>query len=392
MKLISIEFRGLKTFEKGTFSIDFFAADRVPADDESVSAIQKPLYTNNIIALAGINASGKTSSLRLIRMALSILNGRSIDRPFLKKTFDLFSSDAEFAAIFWSDDDIWILESKMVESNSITEDFDESPYVFDKERLYRYTESYISKKGLSDKKSMLKESGLFSERCASDRFDNDQFISPTISIVATLKKTITPVAMLDADFSSMFKMDRIEEGSALHLLDSNIEYLSRWDDDEEYYEIKMKCDASPQVVALRDLERILSSGTIRGLGIIDGIRFVLGRGGYMILDEVENHLNKQLVKVIIGIFASKETNPHGATLVFTTHYPEILDSVHRKDNTYFLVRDDDGKTAVIKYSSGVKRIENKKSEVFLSNWIKGTAPKYSDIESFLSWIKGSAGE
>lgn len=40
----------------------------------------------------------------------------------------------------------------------------------------------------------------------------------------------------------------------------------------------------------------------------------------------------------------------------------------------------------------MKRIENKKSEVFLSNWIKSTAPKYADIESFLSWIKGSVGE
>ena len=73
--------------------------------------------------------------------------------------------------------------------------------------------------------------------------------------------------------------------------------------------------------------------------------------------------------------------------MFTTHYPEILDFIRRKDNIYFLVRDRNYHTEMIRYSDRVKRIENKKSEVFLSNYIKGTAPNYSEIAQLKKYVK-----
>ena len=77
----------------------------------------------------------------------------------------------------------------------------------------------------------------------------------------------------------------------------------------------------------------------------------------------------------------KETNPHGATLVFTTHYAEVLDNLHRKDCIYFLPRIAKNETEIVKYSSRVKWIENKKSEVFASNYIKGTALSFRKINA-----------
>lgn len=144
-----------------------------------------------------------------------------------------------------------MLESELTESNSLSEDFEEKFYAFNKECLYRYSESSVLKKALSDSSKMLDKTTLAEERYESSEYGDDQFISPTISIVATIDQNVTPVATLSADSSYPFK---------------------------------------------------------------------------------------RLVKVMMGIFVSKETNPHGATLIFTTHYPEILDSVHRKDNTYFFVR------------------------------------------------------
>lgn len=110
-------------------------------------------------------------------------------------------------------------------------------------------------------------------------------------------------------------------------------------------------------------------------------------GGYLLLDEIENHLNRQLVNVILDLFCSPETNPKGATLVFTTHYPEVLDHIHRKDNVYFLAKGKDSRSRAVKYSTRVKRIENKKSEVFASNFIGGTAPSYSNVAALLQYAR-----
>ena len=106
----------------------------------------------------------------------------------------------------------------------------------------------------------------------------------------------------------------------------------------------------------------------------------LRSGGYLLVFEVENHLNRQLVNVVLDLFAAHGANPNGATLVFTTHYPQLLDHVHRKDNVFFLAQRNSG-ARVVKYADRVKRIENKKSEVFASNFVKGTAPRYADVRA-----------
>ena len=92
--------------------------------------------------------------------------------------------------------------------------------------------------------------------------------------------------------------------------------------------------------------------------------------------------------MLIDLFQARETNPHGSTLILTTHYPEILDYVHRKDNVYFLSRDMKTRlTRVTKYSRKVRRIENKKSEVFLSNYLGVTAPRNPDVANLRNLVR-----
>ena len=172
----------------------------------------------------------------------------------------------------------------------------------------------------------------------------------------------------------------------LRAFDPEIEYLNTLEDGN-LFELKFSRDKTPSTLSRVELERALSSGTLRGLSIVQSAVFALAFGGYFLLDEIENHLNKQLVNVIIDLFVHEDTNPHGAVLVFTTHYPEILDSVHRKDCVYFLTHEADGRTGIVKYSDRIKRIENKKSEVFLSNYIKGTAPRFTDVVALKAFAK-----
>ena len=85
--------------------------------------------------------------------------------------------------------------------------------------------------------------------------------------------------------------------------------------------------------------------------------------------------------MILDIFKSPRMNPKGACLIFTTHYVEILDLVDRKDDIYITrrSRDEQKLLEIINYQDVVKRNDVKKSEVFLSNYIGGTAPSYENM-------------
>ena len=129
-----------------------------------------------------------------------------------------------------------------------------------------------------------------------------------------------------------------------------------------------------------DIVKVLSSGTIKGINFLENTYSILKNGGYLIIDEIENHMHKKLVQTIIRFFTDPDMNKHGATLIFSTHYVEIIDTIDRKDNIYILRKDKDSSAECIKYSNEIKRNDIKKSEVFLANIIDGTAPNYEDIK------------
>ena len=69
-------------------------------------------------------------------------------------------------------------------------------------------------------------------------------------------------------------------------------------------------------------------------------------------------------------------------LIFTTHYSELLDEFERNDNVY-IVRNTDGIT-IQNMADVLRRNDIKKSEVYDSDFLKGTAPLY---ESYMSLKK-----
>ena len=80
------------------------------------------------------------------------------------------------------------------------------------------------------------------------------------------------------------------------------------------------------------------------------------------------------------------TNPHGAQLVFSTQYLELLDFLHRKDGIYLLRRTQNYKTEVVKYSDCEIHIENKKSEAFINNIITGALPRYPNVQDTYLYV------
>jgi hypothetical protein len=164
----------------------------------------------------------------------------------------------------------------------------------------------------------------------------------------------------------------------VNLFDDSIESLSSSDD-----EIVIKFKNDDRIYRSNNLieaENFLSSGTIKGSNLITYAMMVMQTGGYLIVDEIENHLHKKLVQTIINLFNDNKINRNGATLIFSTHYSEKIDCLNRKDNIFIMLRNNKYISSAVRYSKLVKRNDVKKSEVLISNYIDGTAPNYESIK------------
>ncbi|MDO5563071.1 MAG: ATP-binding protein, partial [Synergistaceae bacterium] len=123
-----------------------------------------------------------------------------------------------------------------------------------------------------------------------------------------------------------------------------------------------------------ELNRYLSSGTIKGINTFVNAMRTFREGGYLIIDELENHFNKEIVATLIRFYMDRQINSKGAVLVFSTHYSELLDEFERNDNVV-VVRNQGG-IDVENLSRRYKRNDIKKSEAYQSDFLEGTAPVY----------------
>lgn len=380
MKLLKVSFNGLEMFKDGKLTLDFFATDRV-VDPRGVTLIEKPIYSENVIAFAGINATGKTTTLRLVALVINLLSGGSVTGPLQAPCF-AFLGVLKIDALFYHNGGFYRLVSEIEQLQG------RGPHAepaFLSEILWEKKGAIVSKKAIEDLERFSSEATLVTNRSDLPEQTLD-YLPDSVSIVSALTKGDRPFASLavpnDADWLR-FEDEPLED-VVFRAFDKSIGHV---DIGEGGSSVEFENGILVMTAHARDLAPSLSSGTIKGANIIQRAIAALKTGGYLLVDELENHLNKQLVGMIIDLFEANDTNPHGATLLFSTHYPEVLDYLKRKDNVYFLVRGEKHLVSAIRYSDRVKRIENKKSEVFLANYIAGTAPRYSDVAELKSFIK-----
>ena len=84
-----------------------------------------------------------------------------------------------------------------------------------------------------------------------------------------------------------------------------------------------------------ELVYMLSGGTTKGVLLYIFVVAALENGFDLLIDEVENHFHKTLVENIISLFKDKTVNKKSATLIFTTHYCEVLDFYYRRNRKFF---------------------------------------------------------
>lgn len=375
MKIIRVSVEGINLF-KNKVDIDFYAEKRVLSDNaEMVSNLFGKFYTNNVLSVVGINASGKTSLLKLLSFVFHYLNGKSINDIEEREVFT-DSKEVLIEAVFYSKEKgICKLSSKIVRKrvNMI-----EEKYEVEEEKLYiKNINKVKSKKDLIT----FNEGDLI-----KIRDEDNEYLQDDVSIVSSISKNDnlhvrSLLRLTNINFLVTFG-DFPQE--LLKFLDPSIEYLS-FNKETEELELKFYNRKPIKLVNPLLLEKYLSSGTIKAINVFINAMIAFKEGGYLIIDEIENHFNTEIVAVLLRFFMNQSVNKKGATLVFSTHYSELLDEIDRNDNIY-IARNHGGIT-LQKLCEALKRNDIKKSDAFKSDFLNGTAPSYDSYMGLMKVIK-----
>ena len=113
MKILKLSIEGLQNF-KDTLEVDFVAQQRVDDDDRiQMFNVFSNVYINPTLAFIGINASGKTTILKLISFFIGLLNNEPINNISSKEfLYDLNNiKNTVFTAYFYHKNVIYKLET-----------------------------------------------------------------------------------------------------------------------------------------------------------------------------------------------------------------------------------------------------------------------------------------
>lgn len=395
MRLLKVVVKGAGLFSEDTFSMDFFASDRVSGKDgpnyNNVHRLGSlgSIYSQNVVAISGVNASGKTTALKTVRLVLQMLFAPATARLSTSGVNIPAKMSSRFSVnvVFWEEDHFYLLDSALRVSRSAEEGDSPRWYRIDDEVLWELDAGRPNKSMIESPEEFKRHAKVFLRRRGEEGEDKvipqdaRRFLLSNVSIAAALLSSDET----EEDFEATDILRTAHATEVVHAFDNSVELLA-WDKVTETYRLKFHGEEE-RLVGERSIREILSYGTIIGVGMVERALEQLRIGGFVLIDEIELALNKSLVRSFIELFQSHTTNPKGAQLIFTTHYIELLDYLPRKDNVYLLVRDKDFYTEVVKYSNRIQRIENKKSEVVLANAIKGAMPSYPEVEGMRAYAR-----
>ena len=320
MKLLHVRANHFKNCSNG-FEIDFVARSKKTAEDKEyeLQQIADGLYVYNTIAFVGKNASGKTSAVELLDACFSILGEFRMEaKPYNYDQLELLID-------FYYEDYIYRYETTLRNSDSIG-----SKAVFTAQRIQR--KRYY--------KSNIKE--LYSVEGFLDVEISGELPEDTSDIFFILKKKQVRAIYFDSfgkgtdtyrllfAFLKDFNIpDRILS-KVITIFDENISDLQKLDD----HNYKMSFGGMERLVSDKELLYHLSSGTTKGMLLYILVVASIQNGFDLIVDEIENHFHKTLVENMLSLYKDKSVNKKNATLIFTTHYCELLDLFNRQDNIF----------------------------------------------------------
>lgn len=337
MKLLRVKASHFKNCSDD-FTIDLVAKSRKTAEDKEyeLQEIAPDLHVYNTMAFIGKNASGKTSAIDLLDCAYSILGGFRLENK--NYSYD----GVELEIIFYYLDSIFLYET------TLGSDKLGNRAIFKNEKLYLKKYYKTNVKEIYNREGFERISkplfSPFSNKVLDASLDDDHSLLPddTSRLFYIFGKKATRAIYFDSyeagtdTYRLMFNalknydIDSDILTRVLRVFDDNVESLEMLD--ENNYKLKFK----GETITLSDTQLVymLSSGTTKGILLYVLMVASLKEGFDLLVDEVENHFHKTLVENMISLYKDKTVNRNNATLIFTTHYCEVLDQMGRQDNIW----------------------------------------------------------
>ena len=380
MKLLRITAEGLPLF-KEKLDLFFYAQQRVAEGQKDILyPLFSNIYMNSATGFIGINASGKTSVLKVILLALEMINNEPINHI---ETRDILgdSDEVKLNIYFFSrkTNEICRLETMITSQKRKTEGIS---YGIRSETLWA--------KGINEVTTRRAMLDFLGKEPVMVRSRQEDFLSDDVSImIARNKKTkehMRIVNLLKYTNENVLPFSEDIPMEVITFLDPTVEKL-HFDENDSKTLIHLKFKGKEEILLNNpvELNSYLSSGTVKGMITFTLAQEVLQSGGYMVVDEVENHFNKEIVTTLLRFFMESKLNKNGGTLIFSTHYPELLDEYERNDSI-FITRNRNGIT-VENLSNILKRNDIKKSDAYQSGFLEGTTPTY---EAYIQLKKSMA--
>lgn len=370
MKLLRIQVEGLPLF-KEKLDVIFYAQQRIYDEDkDNLISLFSNTFLNPAVGFIGINASGKTSVLNVVSLVADILNNQPINHSASK--YVLGNTKKAIFDIHFFSNEKRICRLKTTIASNTTASEGTRYYIVEESLWSKPSESVVTRKRLTD------FDGL-SPSIVRD--ETEEFLPDDVSIIIAhnrrIKDNYTVASLLQFTDVNVMPFTGDISSDIIEFLDPTIERISiEGDINSQNVLIHLKFKEKDEIILHNyfDLNHYLSSGTIKGIVAFTLAYSILASGGLLIIDEIENHFNKEIVASLIRLFMDARFNINGGVLLYSTHYPELLDEYDRNDSIY-ITKNRNG-LIVENLSNKLKRNDIKKSDAYQSGLLGDTAPSY----------------
>ena len=353
------------------FTISFVPEANKTVEDKEfeLNEIDENLFVFKTLCFIGKNASGKTTASELLSLVYDIFSMFRIRESY--SILRYWDKMVNLDITFYNEGYLYRYVTDLCKNN------ENNTIVFKNQKLYKriYMKSYAR---------MIFDYSKYEEL----KLDNS--LPEDTSIVYLILKNIAFRGIycpsrdeIYSDYAISFNIYRLLNNNnkiveaILKIFDEHLDGIEMLEDNK--FKIYYNNKTSKEVTS-KELYNILSSGTTKGFGLFTFVVYSLKNGCDLIVDEIENHFHKSLVENLVSLYKDKSVNKNNATLIFTTHYCELLDLFNRTDNIY-ITKYDKNIHLENMYKDYDFRPELSKSKKFYSNTFN-TDVNYDSLMNF----------